>query len=78
MQVRKVRNGICQFQSNTCLAQRTRHFKNIPKRLIVTALLGMGVPLIHATRTNVGTLAEMMLDERSIETDDVKLNVRLV
>ncbi|KAH3802762.1 hypothetical protein DPMN_156444 [Dreissena polymorpha] len=51
---------------------------NIPKRLIVTALLGMGVPLIHATRTNVGTLAEMMLDERSIETEDVKLNVSLV
>lgn len=39
----------------------------IPKRLIVTVLLGLGMLLVYAMRTNVGTLAVMILDLQAVD-----------
>jgi hypothetical protein len=50
----------------------------IPKRLIVTFMLGLGLLLVYAMRTNVGVMVVMILDDRAFEkvgTIDAKINV---
>ncbi|KAL4225055.1 hypothetical protein ACF0H5_015749 [Mactra antiquata] len=39
----------------------------VPKRYIVTVLLGLGMLLVYAMRTNVGVTVVMILDERAFE-----------
>jgi len=39
----------------------------VPKRLIVTALLGIGLMLVYAMRTNLGVTVVMILDEKAYE-----------
>ena len=52
----------------------------IPKRYIVTCLLGVGMLFVYAMRTNVGVTVVMILDERAHEkvgTIDAILKVSL-
>lgn len=39
----------------------------IPKRMVVTAMLGLGMLLVYAMRTNVGVTVVMILHERAFE-----------
>ncbi|XP_052801015.1 vesicular glutamate transporter 1-like [Mya arenaria] len=39
----------------------------VPKRVIVTMLLGLGMMLVYAMRTNVGVMVVMILDEQAYE-----------
>lgn len=39
----------------------------IPKRMVVTVMLGLGMLLVYAMRTNVGVTVVMILHERAFE-----------
>lgn len=76
-------NNKVQAKEDTQISETTRDRKflfrcYIPKRLIVTVLLGLGMLLVYAMRTNVGVTVVMILDEQAyakVGTVDAIFNI---